>query len=526
MKKELNWLVIGLVVLAFAAPNADAQRRKKKPQVVQPVLTIEEFNQLKAQVGTLSTQSEAQRQEITDLKVKLNEAAAMAAEKGASEEKIQNLEGKFEGLETDYLTTKGDVDKVKKLAVSGYIQARYEWQWPSRTGTSAINPALPWYTGTQGPSSQTNQDNFYIRRGRIKFTYTANPMSKYVIYFDASKDAVSLKEAYVELTEPWTKHNVSLWIGQNNWPFGFEIERSSSVREVLERSKAESVLFPGERDRGVNLTIPLVDYKGFKFTANGGAFNGTGIQDNIFTWQDPTRRKDFIGRGKVQLPTFGLLHLDFGTSGYFGDAYIPATAAAYQITGFKDVNKNNKYDPAVDSLAYRYVAASPALIATKQRLGGDVQLYYSLPLPFMKSGALMFEGYRAKDYKAKYATQYGIVTDTLAKGINKDYGVVNEQGFYVMWVANLNSKLQFAARYDYWDPVSDADTLALTDKARQKTYTGALNYFWDSNVRITASLSAPFFTHKKDLMPPFSSSYNNNWDSRNHVADIQVQYKF
>ena len=523
MKKQLYWLVVGLTVLAFAAPNANAQRKKKTP--AQPILTIEEFNQLKEKVGTLSTQTEAQKQEIAGLKTKLEEVSAKAEEKGASEEKIQNLEGKFEGLETDFLTTKADVDKVKKLSVSGYIQARYEWQWPSRTGTTAITPVEPWFTGTAVPSSQRNQDNFYIRRGRVKFTYTAGPTSRYVLYFDGSKNTVSMKEAYVELTEPWTKHNLSLLFGQFNWPFGFEIERSSSVREVPERSRAVRVLFPGERDRGANLTIPVVDHNGFRVLINGGAFNGTGIDNSIFTWQDPTRRKDYIGRAKVQLPTFGPLHLDFGGSGYFGDFYVPATSAAYQVTGWTDTNRNGRWDTG-EPYTTRYVAATPALVTTKERLGGDAQLYYTLSLPFCKSGALFFEGYQGKDYNSKYATQYGIVKDTLAHGVNNDFGVVNELGFYAMWVMNISSKLQFAARYDFWDPVSDADTLALSDKARQKTYAGALNYFWDDNVRITAALDVLFFSHRKDMVPPLSSSYTKDWDTRNHTATLQVQYKF
>ena len=38
-----------------------------------------------------------------------------------------------------------------------------------------------------------------------------------------------------------------------NIPFGYEIERSSSVRELPERSRAENVLFSGERDRGLKI---------------------------------------------------------------------------------------------------------------------------------------------------------------------------------------------------------------------------------------------------------------------------------
>ena len=47
------------------------------------------------------------------------------------------------------------------------------------------------------------------------------------------------------LLDPWTPdHRNPLWFGQFNIPFGYEIERSSSVRELLERSRAENVLFP------------------------------------------------------------------------------------------------------------------------------------------------------------------------------------------------------------------------------------------------------------------------------------------
>jgi hypothetical protein len=84
-------------------------------------------------------------------------------------------------------------------------------------------------------------------------------LSQAVVYFDGNTASgttrnITLLEAYLTLLDPWTPdHRHGLTIGQMNVPFGYEIERSSSVRELPERSRAENVLFAGERDRGVKL---------------------------------------------------------------------------------------------------------------------------------------------------------------------------------------------------------------------------------------------------------------------------------
>ena len=109
MKKQLIWVVVGLMVLAFAAPNAQALTRKKKAQQAQPTMTLEQFNQLKEQVGALTAQNEAQKQEIGDLRIKLDQVSTLTAQSDAQKQAIADLKAKL-----DDFTAKAE--KAKKAA--------------------------------------------------------------------------------------------------------------------------------------------------------------------------------------------------------------------------------------------------------------------------------------------------------------------------------------------------------------------------------------------------------------------------
>jgi hypothetical protein len=117
-----------------------------------------------------------------------------------------------------------------------------------------------------------------VRRARVKFTYQFLPTSKFVLQPDISSSGVTLKDGYVEYTEPWTPWHHTVTAGQFNWPFGFEIGYSSSDREMPERSRVVRTLFPGERDRGVQLSgLGLSD----RFSYKVGLVNGTGTNQSF-----------------------------------------------------------------------------------------------------------------------------------------------------------------------------------------------------------------------------------------------------
>jgi len=390
---------------------------------------------------------------------------------------LQELKDRLDGISENMATLNSDVSILKWVKVSGYLQARYEYNDSSQNGIAGGNDV----------SKSLNANNFYIRRGRLKFTVQPGSSSKYVIYFDASKNSVSLKEAYVELYKTISSHNFTLTFGQFNCPFGYEIEYSSSKRDFPERSLAENNLFPGERDRGVNLTWALPKYLQF----NAGLFQGYGIQDKNFTWYDPTKRKDVIARAKAKL---GMV--DFGVSGYWGKTYIPGSAAVPGVTTWYDKNGNGVIDPG-ETKTTAPKDPVPAVEKDKIRYGADAQVYLDI-LPIGGTG-IRGEFYQAKDYNKS-------AKDSLA----------NEKGWYLWLSQNIYTKFGAAARYDYWDPNTDSN--AKNDATG--TLSLAFHYFWDSYVRITVAFDIPHRLKDNSVFSKYSG------DVKDNRFTLQFQFMF
>jgi hypothetical protein len=148
-------------------------------------------------------------------------------------ERMDNQEGKINAIDERVLLNESDLGKLTKIKVSGYIQAQFE--------------------SYQEDLIKINDPNntIYIRRARIKFTYEATDGIKFVLQPDFSTGNLSLKDAYAVVNIPKLK-SLSLWAGQFNRP-NYEVEYSSSQREVMERSRMIRTLYPGEREIGLKL---------------------------------------------------------------------------------------------------------------------------------------------------------------------------------------------------------------------------------------------------------------------------------
>jgi hypothetical protein len=381
----------------------------------------------------------------------------------------EEVKGQLEGMTEQLQTLQSDTDKLKKFKFSGYVQARWETAENSSDSVKV--------SGSPAALTPANVSRFYIRRGRLKMTYDSSPWSQAVVYFDGGTDrTIRLLEAYVTLLDPWTvDHRHQLAIGQMNVPFGYEIERSSSVRELPERSRAENVLFPGERDRGIKLVNPWTP----RFETVVALLNGGGVNHPDFANTDPTQMKDLLGRARWSQGVF-----DVAASYYGGKNVTPLTG--------------------------------PDVETDKTRLGVDAQLYYELPR--LGGGSLRGEFYQgenvnADSVKALVAAAASANPVTLLKaGADPGHLATDFTGWYAMLVQNLHEQLQVAARVERFDPNTDLD------HDQYERVSLGLNYFYDGFTRVTVSYDIP----KTDVAAG-GGAYD---DPKDNLWTIQFQHKF
>jgi len=381
----------------------------------------------------------------------------------------EELQGLLTGLNEQLQTLQSDTDKLKRFKFSGYLQARNDFSEASSDSVKV--------SGAAGTITSPNQTRFYIRRARFKLTYDSSPLSQLVIYFDGGQDRfIRLLEAYVTLLDPWTpNHDHQLTLGQMNVPFGYEIERSSSVRELPERSRAENVLFSGERDRG----IKLEDQWTLRLKTTLALFNGPGINSGDFPNTDPTKGKDVLGRIRWSQGIW-----DAAVSGYWGRQVTPLTG--------------------------------PDVTTDKTRLGFDTEGYWSLPRA--GGGSLRFELYSGKDVNAD-SVRALVVAPTAANpnrllraGAIGSHLATDFIGWYAMGVQNLGDRFQAVARYDVFDPNTDLD------HDQFARWSLGLNAFYDGYTRLTVS-----YDIVKTDVPAGSGRFT---DPHDNLWTIQLQHKF
>jgi hypothetical protein len=278
----MKYLILATAVVASFFEIAVAQQTSQVPssatEVTRPEAKLEEPQKPPAEPLPDVLEAEAEQQ-------------GEAPQEG--EPTTTDLKGELDTFGEAFTELRNIVENLNRMKLSGYIQAQYVHDESSEDTLTS-------------PTATRNRDQFSVRRARIKFTYQFAQTSRFVLQPDITSSGVSLKDGYLELTEPWTLWRNTLTAGQFNWPFGFEIAYSSSSREMPERSRVVRTLFPGERDRGV-----MLSGRGFaeRFIYQVAIVNGTGTTQSF----DFNKRKDFVGRVGG---TFG--PLDLGVSAYRG----------------------------------------------------------------------------------------------------------------------------------------------------------------------------------------------------------------
>lgn len=323
--------------------------------------------------------------------------AALAEDAAPAQPDVTSVDGKVDALAEQFAEYKGYVDGLRRLKISGYLQARYAYQEinADRSGNSGL------YSDAS-PNLGPTRSNFYLRRGRLKAVYDAD-WSQYTVQLDivpAQQGGITIKEGYgtLKLPKGW-----GVDVGLQLFPFGYEVySRSSSDLDLLERSRVTRSLLNGEYDLGAAVRGKLgpVNLK-------VGLFNGNGIDGPAAANRgaDNDNLKDVIGRATVD---FGWI--TGGLSGWYGKTKDYSRASTVKQTFRRD------------------------------RVGADVQMFFDL-LPV--GGTAL---------KAEWMWGHNTIGGTGGVGGNLPASpgeiVPTSSGWYVLATQNLFDSFQAAARYE------------------------------------------------------------------------------
>jgi hypothetical protein len=443
-----------------------------------------------------------------------------------------------------------EVEVLKRIKLSGYIQAQYQ---------VADSAGAKGYAG--GDFAQGVDKRFMLRRARLKAQYDAPfndkgiSTSQYVFQMDVTERGVVIKDMYAKFTDPWSGW-FSLTAGMQNRPFGFEIGYSSSLRESPERGRMSQIIFPNERDLGAMITLQgpkLSNWNWLK--VEGGFFNGTGgpgaanilngAASGTSNSSDFDKFKDFIGHivinrsSKDEKIKYGL-------------------GASYYAGGFRQ-DTSDRYHYGIDGAGVKgfTLEQSKSEVSTnintrkkvdRTYVGFDGQLNIDWMIGITTFRAEYIQGVQPGTSKNTASPAFApvsasnstiVVTDT--SGTTKtitttsvasaDIYVRNFNGAYIYFLQNIgHSPFQFIAKYDWYDPNTDVkgDEIGKAISGGKPTTDGdikyttiglGLAYRWDANLKITA-----YYDMVENETSANLGGYTN--DLLDNVFTLRVQMKF
>ncbi len=386
---------------------------------------------------------------------------------------VEELKDRIDGIDENVNTLITDVSGLKKMKISGYMQIQFE-----KSETNAGFGMNPY-------DSTADLARFRVRRSRLKFAYDAG-MTQFVVQGDFSNTGFSLKDAYMNITDPWLKY-FSLQTGVFNRP-NYEVEYSSSQRESMERSRVISTLYPGERDLGMMLTLNPDDMFKFQFAAFNNTFLGTYSQSQPNFRDEPLY---YMARLTKQFSFNDLgLGIDLGVHARFGNIVANTN---------KVLESDMATKATADSTTYKKGDA-----IGRNWFGVEAQIYWDF-LGGLKLTAEYIMG--------SNVDQLGVRTNptTIRK---RDFS-----GFYVMLVKNINEQWQLAAKYDTYNPntkISETAIDNIADLAYNTIGVGLHNYTFD-NIRISLWYDMNKRTTNDKVLP--TTPIDN-------LLTVRFQYKF
>jgi len=369
-------------------------------------------------------------------------------------QQVSTLRDRVNGLEDRITTAEGDLSKLTKIKLSGYVQAQY-------------------FHYEQ--SSNYPHDNFMIRRARVKVTYDATDGVAFVLEPDYQPGNFTIKNAYAQINEPWLK-TFSVWAGKFDRP-NYEVEYSSSNLECLERSKVITSLYPDEKAIGFKLEVMprkthlkiqvaiLNGNEGLTYTdANGNTISAA--QNNA----DFDGFKDLMGRVTYAFKFGNFGGLSIGAHGYYGKVKANTTDLLNS-----DYTLNKTESDQGNSIRRNWVGVEAQLymdVLGGLTLKGEyIMGVNGVPGSYVKNATVNTTSYSMK-HDTLAQTNTATTTTAIIPCIERNF-----MGYYVYLIKNIGKRNQFAVRYDYYNPNTkiSKDSISTKYGYNPKTITTTVN---------------------------------------------------
>ncbi len=434
------------------------------------------------------------------------------------QDQLDQLKSNDESVNEILLDMKSYIDLARKLKFSGYMQTQYQVSDGIGNGAYPIGA----FAGGAFPTSVGSR--FQVRRGRLKVQYENDlTFSQYVLQFDVTQNGLGIKDAYINIKDPWVK-SWNFKTGVFDRPFGFEVAYSSNMRETPERSRLAQTLFPGERELGAQIEFApeLGDWTNYNLKL--GVFNGVLPNSN-----ENDNRKDIIGRVGAILP---FDELNFAVDGGI---------SIYQGT----VRNTSKFAYTFNELQKQFTVDSTATNAGKnyerQYIGVDGQIIYDIP----SLGGISIRGEYITGTQPGTSSSNSFYNPATIQALDIPGGKTKSQieatslyqrkfyGFYVSLLQNIGTKHQLLLRYDVLDPntkvsgseIGTAGKATTIADLKYSTFGVGYLFHLDDNVKFTfyyefVSNETVNSAATNAALVPFKS------DVKDNVFTFRTQYRF
>ena len=342
-----------------------------------------------------------------------------------------------------------ELDVLKRIKVSGYIQAQY--QVTDSGGAKSF---------AGGDFAAGVDKRFQVRRGRIKFVYDAPNIDKgwstsqYQLQFDVTQNGLTIKDAFAKFTDPWCGW-FSLTAGMQNRPFGYEVVYSSSLRESPERGRMSQIIFPNERDLGAMVSIQGPKVSNWNWVKiDLGMFNGTGAPGvaNIVNGtasgtsnsSDFDKFKDFIGHvGLSKSSSSETIKWGLGASIYSGG--FRQDSVNFLKTGLDSASVMGFVIDKKKSAVSAYINNRDEV--KRDYIGVDAQLSIDWMMGLTTIRGEYIEGKQPATSGSSTSPNAQVLSDIYLRKFN---------GAYFYFLQNIGTTpLQAIVKYDWYDPNTD-----------------------------------------------------------------------